>query len=255
MFVRRNIQWEHPAKFGSILVVFALAALPLSADIIAGNFGPGNTFDNTSTADSWTTGGDGNSANAVGFVNPYATAFTLTQIQVADNFFEGSTDGGIYDALNVSLWESPTDLNDAGASELESWSVSTADFATPEIFTLTPGSSTTPGFIPDIDAGVNYFITETVLPDPGGDEAVWGWQWNSLTPLQTGFYSEFSGNWFPETATVAQNGFPAAITPVFSVSGDPILVSPAPEPRSYAALLAAGFLGLLLVSKRFRHAD
>jgi hypothetical protein len=262
MFIQRSVEGERPAPLGSLLVVLALAALPLGADtIIATDFGPGNTYD-SSTGHSWTTGATGDSGNAVGFVDPFALSYSLTQIQVADNFFESATDDGIdptLDNLNVGLWASPTDLNDPGATELESWSVSTSDFATPEIFTLTPGSSTTPGFTPDINPGVNYFITETVPSDPGGpaDNAVWGWQWNSLTPLQTGFYSEFSGgSWFPEIETVAEaalDGSQAAITPAFSVSGDPILASPVPEPRGYAALLAAGFLGILMALKRRRN--
>jgi hypothetical protein len=98
---------------------------------------------------------------------------------------------------------------------------------------------------PVINPSDFYFITETVTPDPtdGATQAEWGFQVNNLTPLQTGFYSEFAGGaWFAVTGD-------GATTPVFSVSGDSV-----PEPRSSAALLAAGLAGMLVL-RRSRNAS
>jgi hypothetical protein len=214
-----------------------LAALPLSGGtLLVSNFGPGNTFD-PSTGDSWATGGGNESGNAVGFVDPTSSTYNLTQIQVADNFFIPSTDGGMFDNLNVGIWQNTTnDLN--GATELESWSLTTSTLQTAQLFTLTSLLN------PAINPADFYFITETVTPDPsaGATQAEWGWQWNNLNPIATGYYSEFAGgSWFPEMGP----------TPVFSVSGN-LSPSTVPEPQSYVALLALGLVGMLILRHRQR---
>jgi hypothetical protein len=197
------------------------------------NFAPANTSD-TSTGDSCAPGGGGDSGNAVGFTDPFSSSYTLSQILVADNFSSASTDGGIYDDLNVGFWQSTTnDLN--SATELETWSISTSTVGPPAIYTLTSVLN------PVINPTDYYFITENITPDPtvGAATAEWGWQWNSLSPVQTGYYSNFAGgSWFAEGGT----------TPVFSVSGNAVTAG-VPEPRSLA-LLAAGFVGILIVRAR-----
>ena len=213
--------------------ILALTALPLSAGtLLVSNFGPGNTYD-TDTGDAWGTGGDGQSGNAVGFVDPFSSSYALSQLMVADNFFTASTDGGIYDLLNVGFWASSTDdLN--SATEEESWTISTGVMQTAELFTLNSVLN------PSITPSGFYFITETVIPDPspGATQATWGWQWNDLTPPQTGYDSEFSGgSWFAETGT----------TPVFSVSGNLVTT---PEPRSSAALFIVAMAGIWMLRRR-----
>ena len=83
-----------------------------------------------------------------------------------------------------------------------------------------------------------------VTGSAGATQATWGWQQNNESPTaQTGYFSEFAGgSWFAETGT----------TPAFTVSGTPY-VPPAPgvpEPRSYALLLAAAFMGILILRRR-----
>ena len=224
------------ARLAPCLVVLAVAALPLSADtLLTSNFPY-----TTDTGEAWATGGSGESGNAVGFTDPSATSsYSLTQIQVADNFSSQDPNGGAFNDLIVGLWSSATDLN--SATELESWIVTTNVMGTPELFTLTPGTSTTPTVTPTIAPGVNYSITETV-PEDGMNTAEWGWQWNNMSPTpELGYYSEFAGApWFAETGT----------TPAFTVSGDLIVPSEVPEPRSYAALLGAAFAGILMLRRR-----
>jgi hypothetical protein len=219
-----------------LAVSLLLSALPLGAStLLASNFGPGETYA-ISTGDAWATGDGGDSGNAVGFTDPNSSYYTLSQIVVADNFFTPSADGGIYNDLNVGLWQSSTD-NLNGATELETWAVTTGTLQTAMLFPLTSVLN------PVIDPTQFYFITENVTPDPtpGANTATWGWQQNSLTPAQMGYFSNFNGGgWFVETGT----------TPVFSVSGD-LVTSGVPEPRS-SALLAAGFAALLILRARHR---
>ena len=217
-------------------VRLALAALiltvsPISAGtILVSNFGLGNTYD-TDIADSWAIGSSFYLGNAVGFTNPFSISYTLSQITVADNLFSPSADGGIFDLMNVGFWQSATnDLN--AATPLESWSVSTTDFETPEIFTLNSVLQ------PVIDPSDFYFITQTINPEPNANNnAEWGWQWNNLNPVQTGYYSAFNGgSWFAGSGS----------SPVFSVSGDPVNT---PEPGSFA-LLGGAVIGLALFKAR-----
>lgn len=235
--IRRVVALGDRARLAPCLVVLAVAALPLSADtLLTSNFPY-----TTDTGEAWGTGGTGDSGNAVIFTDPSGTSsYDLTQIQVADNFFTPDPNGGAFNDLLVGLWSSPTDLNDPAATELESWVVTTTVLQTPELFTLTPGTSTTPAVTPIIAPGENYFITETV-PDDGTNTAGWGWQQNNLPTPETGYFSEFSGGaWYAETGT----------TPAFTVSGDLIVPSGVPEPRSYAILLGVAFAGILIVKRR-----
>jgi hypothetical protein len=233
------VRSETRTRLCSLFVVLALAALPLSADVLVTTF-PSTT----STGDGYGTGGSAESGNAVSFV--VGSAYSLTQIQLEDNFFTAATDGGIYSNLNVGLWQNTTDSPN-GATELEAWTVLPLSPAqTAELITLTPSSSTTPSVIPDFNSSDFYFITETVIPDPtaGATQGDWGWQANNQTPTPaTGnLFSEFGGMpWFPEGST--------AVTPSFSVSGNAIS-STVPEPRSYAALLGAALVGVLLLRRR-----
>jgi len=235
--VKPIIRREHGGQLLTLLAVLALASLPLSADtLLVSNFPY-----QTSTGDAWGTGGSGESGNAVSFVDPFASSYSLTQIQVADNFFTASPDGGSFNNLNVGLWQNTTD-NLNSATEVESWVItpSLPPSQTATLFNLTPASSTTPTVTPTINPSDFYFITETI-PEDGSNTAVWGWQQNNESPTpQTGYLSEFAGGaWFAETGT----------TPAFTVSGNPIS-STVPEPRSYAVLLAVALVGMLILKRR-----
>jgi hypothetical protein len=227
---------ETRAQFCILFVVLALAALPLNADTtLVTNF-PATT----STGEAWATGGGGESGNAVGFVNPFSSSYALTQIQVVDNFYSSSPDGGAFNDLDVGLWQSTTN-NLNTATELEAWVLTPTLPApnAPALFTLTPSSSTTPSVTPTLNPSDFYFITETV-PEDGANTAEWGWQWNNESTPQTGYYSEFAGeSWFAEGGT----------TPVFSVNGNPI-TSTVPEPGSYAGFLGVALMGALVLKRR-----
>jgi hypothetical protein len=197
-----------PAIFASISCAYA--------DVIAGDLGPGNTFQ-TGTGNSWATGGSGNSGNAVSFVVPTGQNYFLDQILVADNWFNGSS------SLDVGIY-SGSDPNTA--SLLESFSIPTS--ATPQfastLFTLTSVLQ------PVLTGGSTYAIEETIGDCAGMASCgtTWGWQYNDLTPQQTGYFSEFpGGSWFTESG----------ITPAFEVTGTAV-----PEPTFSLLLAAAGTL-------------
>lgn len=211
-----------------------MTGLPLRADtIISTNFSTSNPPYDPSTGDAWGTGGGADSENAVGFTSPFSTPYLLSQILVPDNFAQNSTDGGVYNDLNVGIWVNTTN-NLNGATELQSWSISPSGSApqSPQLYTLTSATTTL------INPGDFYFVTESVLADPGGTTAEWGWQQNNLSPVEDGYYSYFPGpdaSWFEETGA----------TPAFEVTGNPYVASTVPEPRAYAFLLAAVFATLL----------
>jgi hypothetical protein len=200
-----------------VLVLITVCACA-DAATIAGNLGPGNTFQ-TGTSNSWATGDGGNSGNAVAFMVPAMSNYRLDQILVADNWFGGSS------SLDVGLYMG-SDPNTAIL--IESFSIptsATSQFAS-TLFTL-------PSLLqPVLLAGNTYFIEETI-PDCGTSSScatTWGWQWNDLTPPQTGFYSEFGGaSWFLETD----------VTPAYAVNATAV-----PEPASLLLLTVA--VGLLL---------
>ena len=248
------------ARFQCLFVVLAFATLPLSADTIATTLSSLTPPYVNNTGDSWSVGGSYLVENAVSFTDPSATVdYSLTQIQVADNYYTPDPNGGAFNDLMVSLWESPTDLNSPSATELESWTISTSSFQTPELFTLTPSSSNTPSVIPTIDPGVDYFVVETV-PNDGTNTADWGWQENNLVPFEIGYYAGVNGtadSWLSQTVgcaptnpCFANNPSDPSGTPAFSVSGNIVSPSAVPEPRNYAVLLAAGFIGILLMKRR-----
>jgi hypothetical protein len=195
------------------------------ADVVAGDLGPGNTF-TSGTGNAWATGGPGNSENAVSFVVPTGQDYILDQILVADNWFSGSS------SLNVGIY-SGSDPNTA--SLLESFDIPTS--ATPQfastLFTLTSVLR------PTLISGNSYVIEETIGDCAGMASCgtTWGWQFNDLTPQQTGYFSEFpGGSWFTETG----------VTPAFEVTGSAV-----PEPRFTLLLAAAGaFLSLSHLRKK-----
>jgi len=116
---------------------------------LVGNFGPGNTY-LTDTGDAWATGGSGQSGNAVSFSDSFTDPCTLNTIEVADNFSSSNPDATSGNGLNDLVVGS--DLN--SATELETWTIPPPALAsTPELFTLTPASASTPSMIPVILPG------------------------------------------------------------------------------------------------------
>ena len=189
-----------------------------NGDTIASDLGPGNTFQ-IGTGNSWANGDGSNSSNAVFFTVAAGKSYTLDKIMVADNWFAGT------DSLNVGLY-SGADPNTA--TLLESFTIptsATTQFAS-VLFTL-PSS-----LHPLLIGGNTYLVEESIAAcgTASSCATTWGWQWNNLTPAQTGFDARFGGNpWFAEPG----------ITPAYAVTG-----TPTPEP-GYLMLLvvASGLLG------------
>jgi len=213
-------------RLAILLPLSVLCAAPLhAATVFATTFGePGDTYQ-TSTGTAWAIGGTGDTGRAAGFV--VATAYDLTQVRVADNFFSAANTAA-NNTLTVGIWQNTTnDMN--GATLLEAFTFTTAVIATPAIFTGT--SILHPLILP----GDFYFISETVPIDPVAS-AVWGWQWNDQGAL--GFVVEHGGgSWGPSTATTPT-------TPAFEISGNAV-----PEP---AVGWLAGGLCLLAFTQRRR---
>jgi hypothetical protein len=254
--VQRIFRRELRARFQSLLGILALAALPLSADtILVSTLSTANPPFDSATGDSWAVGTSGNTELAVGFQDLSSLSYLLTQIQVADNFSVSDPNSITTPALNnliVGLWQSTTD-DPNNATELQSWNI-TAPSATGNPGQLYTLNSAVPTVINPTDF---YFITENVTPD-GANTAEWGWQENNLTPMQIGLYFGTFGTpgsfGFANTPCTnpgpctAANDPDASGTPAYSVSGTAITATP--EPRSYAAILGAGLLGLLFLKNR-----
>ena len=233
-----------------IRTTLALAALPLTASTVFVSTLSTQTppFDNA-TGDAWSVGGSGNAALAVGFQNPSASSYLLTQIQVADGFAISDPNSSGNPALNnliVGIWQNTT--NDPNtATELQSWTISApGSTGNPQLYTLTSVVSTI------INPADFYFVTESVTPD-GTNTGEWGWQENNLTPMQIGLYfgttgvaGSFSYSDIPCTNAgpcTAANDPDASGTPAYSIAGNAVT---APEPAG-ARILGMGLLGLLIV--------
>jgi len=203
---------RHFCWIGASLVAVAMSAGSARADLIAGNFGPGDSF----KGNSWTVGVDGsNYALAMPFTNSTGKAYVLDQFRFAANHFSGANQ------LLVDFYGGSSDLN--GASVLESFTFTSPD-AFAHVFTAT--SLVHPLILP----GETYFI---VLSEPPTPEARWGWQWNNQGHNGGYLVRIDSGSWSTDILD----------TPVFDVSGSVPAVAGVPEPSSL--LLAT--LGLLSV--------
>ncbi len=201
----------------AILLLFAATAF---ADTIYNNFGPGNSYQN-STGTAWAVGGSGESGNAVSFVVPMTASgeYQLTEVQFAANWSFGTN------LLTVGLFGPSNDINTA--SLLETWTVSANAQSTPQLFDVA-GNAT-------LLSGQTYYI-EMEGNDPNTE---WGWQWNDQ--MQNGYYSEFAGGqWFLESG----------VTPVLEISANPVQTT-TPEPGTFM-LLASGILGTAEVVRRKR---
>lgn len=204
------------------LVLTTLTHTAKADTLLAGNLGPGNSYQ-TGTGNSWANGGTGDSSNAVSFTNTTGQAFTLTSIQFADNWFEGN------DTLNIEFLEG-SDLN--SATLLESFSVSAGTMFDQDLYTVT--SVTNPLILP----GETYYIAQSV-PDSLGD-TTWGWQYNNTG--ETGYFSQTGSDpWFAETGD----------TPAFAVYASPAVSTPTiPEPSSFL-LLGTGLAAVTHLRRKF----
>jgi hypothetical protein len=236
-------------RFRPFFLAIVLGGLRLSADtVLSSTFSSMSPSFDPATGDAWAVGGSGDAELAVGFQNPFAVSYLLTQIQVADNFSVADPNAALNN-LNVGLWQSATnDIN--SAVELQSWSIAAPGSAPSpaQIYTLNSVAAT---ILAPADF---YFVTESVTPD-GANTAEWGWQENNLTPFQIGFYSGTfgtPGSWtFSNTPCTnspcsAANDPNASGTPAYSVSGNAVT---APEPNTMAML---GIAVLILVARKLR---
>jgi hypothetical protein len=201
-----NIATKRPATILAAVCVLALMASAGKAGattLLAGNLGPGNSYQ-TGTGNSWADGGPDNTSNAVSFTTTSGQDFTLDSIQFADNWFVG------IDTLHIGFLQG-SDLN--SAMLLESFTVSAPTMFNSYLYTVNSVSN------PLILAGNTYFITQFVT-DPSG-ATTWGWQVNDQG--QTGYFAQIgTAGWFAETGD----------TPAFAVYGSPVAPPPVPEPSS-----------------------
>lgn len=211
---------------GALIVATALSAASAQADFIAGNFGPGDSYQ-TGTGNSWGTGypsypaSSEYASNAVAFTNSTSTTYALDQFRFAANYFAGDN------TLLVDFYGGSSDLN--SASLLESFTFTAPTQFDDYIYTAT--SIVHPLLLP----GETYFI---VLSTPQTVGTIWGWQWNDQG--QNGFLTRFDSNpWFEQTDTAV----------VFDVSGS----VPVPEPSTMLlATLGLVSLGTIRVVQRAR---
>jgi hypothetical protein len=202
------------------MVLLTMAHRAGAETLLAGNLGPGNSFQ-TGTINSWANGGTVDSSNAVSFTNTTGQTYTLSSILFADNWFAGTN------TLNIGFLEG-SDLN--SATLLESFTVSASAMFDQDLYTVTSVSD------PLILPGETYFLTQSV-PNVLGD-TTWGWQWNNTG--QTGFYSEFgSAGWITQTD----------VTPAFAVYGSLVTPSAVPEPSSLL-LIGTGLAGVATQLRR-----
>ena len=199
-------------KIAFLVLLVAGVAFPSRAQttttVIAGNLGPGSTYQ-SGTGTAWATGPGApqcnnapcDPANAVGFTIPVSGPhYLLTQVKIAANWSAGT------DSVLVGLYVSPgpnTAASINSAKLLHSFTLTATTQSVAQLFTvpikpilLVPGNT--------------YFIEMT----ESNSNTNWGWQWNNQG--QNGYYAEFlnlsNPSWIAETV----------VTPAFEVDGTPI---------------------------------
>jgi hypothetical protein len=211
----------------ALLLTFAVVGTSMcaSADVIAGDLGPGGTFGSVG----YTVGSAGNVGLAVVFTVPSGPGYKLDQILVADHWLSGFGSS----ALTVGLYSGS---NPNSTTLLQSFTIPASTHAT-KLYTL--NSSLHPLLL----AGNSYTLEETIGDCTGMSSCgtVWGWQFNNQ--LQTGYYEETGGgSWSLENS-------PGDITPAFAVTG--AVPGAVPEPRFTPFLaLSAMLIGFLQLRRR-----
>ncbi|MBS0266085.1 MAG: PEP-CTERM sorting domain-containing protein [Planctomycetes bacterium] len=189
--------------FVSICLV-AVSASSVHADLIAGNFGPGDSYQ-TGGGNSWGVGYDFSVppsyySIAVAFTNTSSTTYSLDQFRFAANYYSGTN------SLTATFYGGSSDLN--SATLLESFTFSAP---TPyDQYIYVASSTVHPWLLP----GETYFITLSV---PQDSETLWGWQFNDQGQTGGWLTQINSDPWYELTY----------VTPVFDVHASPV-----PEPST-----------------------
>jgi hypothetical protein len=216
-------------RAAATVIAVTMMAAPLQAQtIVAGNLGPGNTYQH-GVVNSWRTGFDGTLTPPQQFDN--AVSFTYTGVQAAQvldfswvvNYFSGP------DAISAS-WFSGPDISTATFMGVSgSWPASLATQGQ-ELFLTTGGG----GIM--LQPNQTYWLAFTT---PLPSQSIWGLQQNDQG--QTGYWSRswdvtdplnpVDGGWFQETGA----------TPAFQVRIIDAVTTPEP---ATLALTATGLLFL-----------
>lgn len=208
----------------ALAAVFALAlAAPAQADVLCGNFGPLDSYqDGTSNAWSITL----TNWDAVGCTNNTTDTYRITDFRFAANWFSGvnQIDAGLF-----------AGLADVPGSPLDTHSFSAVLQFISEIF------------VGNVAGNISIAPGETIYLAlyEQNDNTIWGWQWNNQG--QSGYYSTFFET-CPEGNQQGDFCFKTGVTPVFDISGRIVGV---PEPVTIA-LFGTGILGFVALRRRKR---
>jgi hypothetical protein len=218
-------------RLGLLATVLSNITVPAAATVIAGNFGPGDTYQ-LGTGNASAVGGTSDESLAVSFTIPVGQNYSFDQFRVADNWFSGT------DSLTAGLYSGS---DPSTATLLESFTFSAATMFDSQIFTATSALH------PMLLSGQTYLIEELSACPVGGPACptTFGWQKNSIGDV--GAYSLNNNHPWEFLTTNPATGA-AVATPVFDVSGTLV-----PEPAT-VAFFGAGLLGVGVMRRRKKKA-